>query len=76
MSSPTLLRYCLCLVVLLISRSAAMAQTSDTEAVRQAIDRLFDGMRAGDSAAVARVFMPHAQLGTLSGQTAPDRISQ
>jgi hypothetical protein len=48
---------------------AAPAQASGDEAeVRAVIDRLFDGMRAGDSTVVASVFRPSATLAT-AGRT-------
>jgi len=40
---------------------------SDTTAVRATLDSLFDGMRAGDSAAVRAVFHPDARLHTALG---------
>lgn len=40
---------------------------SDAAAVRATIDSLFDGMRAGDSAAVRAVFHPDARLHTALG---------
>ena len=50
------------------------AQVSDTErqAVLATVHRLFDGMRAGDSAAVRAAFHPNAYLATaLSGGDGP-----
>jgi hypothetical protein len=41
----------------------------DAQAVRATIDALFDGMRAGDSAAVRTVFHPNARLHTALGPT-------
>jgi hypothetical protein len=40
---------------------------NDAQAVRATLDRLFDGMRAGDSAAVRAVFHPEARLHTVLG---------
>ena len=50
--------------VLLAVPAAARAQ-SDEEAVRAAVDRLFDGMRAGDSTAVRSAFHSSARLATV-----------
>lgn len=50
---------------LLLLPAAAWSQTAPSEAereVRAAIDRLFDGMRAGDSTMVRQAFHPEARL--------------
>ncbi len=53
------------LVIMLIAPDHTSAQTtSSEEAVRAVIDRLFDGMRAGDAAMVASTFDPTARLAT------------
>ncbi len=46
-----------------LAPAALPAQSAEAE-VRQVVARLFDGMRAGDSAAVRAVFHPQALLGT------------
>lgn len=52
-------------VVALSSPSPAPAQSTDERAaVLRVVTRLFDGMRAGDSAMVRSVFHPRAQLAT------------
>lgn len=54
------------LAALLLAAGAAplAAQTAQEQEVRAVIDRLFDGMRAADSAAVRAVFHPDARLQT------------
>ena len=47
---------------------AAHAQAPDAE-VRAVVARLFDGMRAGDSAAVRSTFLPGAMLATALART-------
>ncbi len=55
-------RIALLVVVLALARSAPlMAQSAEAE-VLQVVDRLFDGMRAADSAAVRSVLHPRARL--------------
>lgn len=52
---------------------AAVAQEAEEEAVLAVVERLFDGMRAADSAAVRAVFHPDAVLigtGSPSGEAA------
>ena len=44
------------------------AATDSTAAVRAVIDRLFDSMRAGDSAAVRATFAPPMRLMTVAAQ--------
>jgi hypothetical protein len=59
------------LVFSLAGAPSARAQTSPEAEVRAAIDRLFDGMRRGDSTAVRSVFHPQARLmsvGARAGQ--------
>ena len=46
-----------------LAPAAARAQSPEAE-VRQAVTRLFDAMRTGDSAAVRALFHPQALLGT------------
>jgi hypothetical protein len=53
------------LLALLVGvRAPAAAQANAEQEVRAVIDRLFDGMRAGDSAVVRSVFHPEAGLFT------------
>lgn len=42
------------------------AQQSDSELILKQIDKLFDGMRAGDSSAVSKVFLPNATMQSIS----------
>lgn len=53
--------------------ASADRSASAAEAVRATLDALFDGMRAGDSAAVRAVFHPEARLYTALG--ASDSLS-
>ena len=72
MNSPRLPRPLASLPALLLwltMLSTAQAQRPE-QAVRQVIDRLFDGMRAGDSTMVRNAFDPTARLVTTF--TAPD----
>lgn len=55
------------LLVLGLAARPGAAQTTETEAVRSTIDRLFDGMRAGDSTAVRSAFHPDGGLHTAIG---------
>lgn len=61
---------------LLPSSVVAQSTLKEEDAVRKTIDRLFDAMRAGDSSEVRAVFMPDAQLSTLSGTSAPETIAR
>ncbi|HEX7119771.1 MAG TPA: nuclear transport factor 2 family protein [Longimicrobiales bacterium] len=47
---------------LLLSATPVAAQTSDEHAVLEVVQRLFDGMRAADTAVVRGVFHPEARL--------------
>lgn len=59
------LRPLLAAALLLAAGAASLAaQTSQEQEVRAVIDRLFDGMRAADSAAVRATFHPEARLQT------------
>jgi hypothetical protein len=72
MTSPRLPRLLVSLPALLVwltALTAAQAQSPE-RAVRQVIDRLFDGMRAGDSTMVRNAFDPGARIVTTF--TAPD----
>jgi len=60
----------LVLVLLGLSCSSVVAQpatTTDGQGPRAVLNTLFDGMRAGDSAAVRAVFHPEARLHTALG---------
>lgn len=46
----------------LAAQKADSAKTADARDVRAVVDRLFDGMRHGDSTAVRSVFHPEARL--------------
>jgi hypothetical protein len=52
------------LSILILSPATARAQTDDRAAVLSTVHRLFDAMRAGDSAAVRTMFHPAALLAT------------
>lgn len=52
----------LSLGVMLVSGAPAHAQTAPEREVRAVVQRLFDGMRAGDSTVVRSVFHPTARL--------------
>ena len=55
-----------------VSTASAQADEAGREAVLSVLDRLFDGMRMGDSAMVGSVFHPSAQLiGTAERDGAP-----
>ena len=47
-----------------LAAQAPAAQTPEQQEVRQAVERLFDGMRAGDSTVVRAAFHPQARLQT------------
>lgn len=51
-----------------LSLKAAFAQNADETAVRATIDRLFDGMKHNDSAAVRSVFHPSARLQSIANR--------
>lgn len=55
-------------LVLLALPATASAQTDAADAVRATIDRLFDGMRAGDSTAVRAVFAPGARIQSVQAE--------
>ncbi|MBW3661018.1 MAG: nuclear transport factor 2 family protein [Gemmatimonadetes bacterium] len=50
------------LACLVAAPGVAAGQTDEEAAVRAAVDRLFDAMRAGDSTAARSVFHPEARL--------------
>lgn len=67
--------HCLALILagFCCSVASASAQSVEEEEVRAVVQRLFDGMRAGDSTAVRSVFHPAARLlsvGMRDGQPA------
>lgn len=47
-----------------LAAQAPAAQTPEQQEVRQAVERLFNGMRAGDSTVVRAAFHPQARLQT------------
>lgn len=51
-------------IALALPSAPALAQADEEAAVRGVVDRLFDAMRAGDSAGVRAVFHPRARLVT------------
>lgn len=54
------------LLLLVICSSPAWAQSSEEEFVKNAINKLFEGMKKGDSAMVKAVFVDGAVLQTVS----------
>lgn len=52
------------LLIVLLQCNALYSQSSDDEAIRVVIDKLFDGMRAGDSSAVSVLFHPDVRMMT------------
>lgn len=62
----TVLLLALLLPPLLYPAPYAQAQTSPEQEVRAVVDRLFDGMRQGDSTIVRSVFHPEARLMSVS----------
>ena len=69
------MKYCyiLPLLLLVICSRPALAQSSEEEFVKSAINKLFEGMKKGDSAMVKAVFADNALLQTIStpAQKAP-----
>lgn len=64
----------LMLILIMLCPLLLQAQeNSEEEAVRQVIEQLFDGMRAGDSSMVSQVFLREVQMqsigATASGET-------
>ncbi|HEX5726779.1 MAG TPA: nuclear transport factor 2 family protein [Longimicrobiaceae bacterium] len=55
---------CAALLAAVAPLGPLQAQTPDEQAVRAVVDRMFDGMRRGDSVAVRSVFHPQARLQT------------
>ena len=68
---------CLILMILAVDAAPASAQSPEDD-VRATIDRLFDGMRAGDSTVVRSVFYKDALMGRATdqgyGTSSPDRF--
>jgi hypothetical protein len=64
------LSFALLLLVFASSTTAALAQktTPETEAVKQTINRFFEGMRRGDSTLVRRTLAPGAVLHSIGGK--------
>lgn len=65
--------YVLLLLLLVICSRPALAQSSEEEFVKSAINKLFEGMKKGDSAMVKAVFADNVLLQTIStpAQKAP-----
>lgn len=61
-------------VALLAVPSAALAQTEDEREVLAVVQRLFDGMRARDSAVVRSVFHPEARFASVAGRGDSTRV--
>ncbi|QNH63897.1 nuclear transport factor 2 family protein [Hymenobacter sediminicola] len=63
-------------VALLLSASAAHAQTSttETEAVKKTVQSFFDGMRKGDSTLVRSTLAPGAVFHTLSTRNSQTKL--
>lgn len=61
-------RYVIPLLLLVICSSPVWAQSSEEEFVKSAINKLFEGMKNGDSAMVKAVFADNAILQTVSGK--------
>jgi hypothetical protein len=59
---PRMLRLALLLLLTLPMAQPLRAQAAPEAQVREVIDRLFDGMRRGDSTAVRSVFHPEARM--------------
>ncbi|MCF0057727.1 nuclear transport factor 2 family protein [Dyadobacter sp. CY356] len=58
-------KFLLFVVVLIFSKQIVKAQSQDA-AVRASVDKLFDGMRSGDSSTVRSVFIPQSTLTSVS----------
>ena len=54
--------------LLILALPATLYAQTPEDAVRATVDRLFDGMRAGDSTMVASVFYEGAVLGRATGR--------
>lgn len=64
-------------VMSLLLSYAVNAQKTDREMILTQIETLFDGMRAGDSSAVSKVFIPDASMQSISkDREGNTRISQ
>jgi hypothetical protein len=59
---------------LLAAPAIAPAQTDDEKAVRAVVQRMFDGMRAADSAMVRSTFADGARFASVDGRTKPAAI--
>ncbi|MBE9465600.1 nuclear transport factor 2 family protein [Dyadobacter sp. UP-52] len=58
-------KFLLFVIILIFSKQIVMAQSQDA-AVRASVDKLFDGMRSGDSSVVRSVFIPQSTLTSVS----------
>jgi hypothetical protein len=57
--------------ILLLASSHGLAQTDDDRAVRGVVQRMFDGMRAADSATVRSVFATGARFASVDARGTP-----
>jgi hypothetical protein len=64
----------LVLSLLLLLPCVSFSQTNDSIAIRQTVEKLFDGMRKGDSAMVHSTFHPAATLQSVSKKTGEPRL--
>lgn len=58
-------KFLLFVIILIFSKQIVSAQSQDA-AVRASVDKLFDGMRSGDSSVVRSVFIPLSTLTSVS----------
>lgn len=58
-------KFLLFVIILIFSKQNVMAQSQDV-AIRASVDKLFDGMRSGDSSVVRSVFIPQSTLTSVS----------
>jgi hypothetical protein len=58
-------KFLLFVIILFFSKQIVMAQSQDA-AIRASVDKLFDGMRSGDSSGVRSVFIPQSTLTSVS----------
>ncbi len=57
-------RFCLLLLIFITHETTLWAQSTQELAVRKVIEDLFEGMKSGDSAAVANLFHPDVRMMT------------
>jgi hypothetical protein len=68
------MRIIILITTLLATYSGAFSQKNHEEEVRQVIQTLFDGMRAGDSSKVHSVFMPKVAMATATTNKAGQSV--